>query len=100
MTAARARLPVPGAGAAVTMLQTVSVTTAGVLPAFLLGALAVQIRADLHLGTADIGLAAAAATFRIGRRMIRASRGLPVRGMLLRGIRHRPEYQSNTKERQ
>ena len=60
MTAARARLPVPGAGAALTMLQTVSVTTAGVLPAFLLGALAVQIRADLHLGPADIGLAAAA----------------------------------------
>lgn len=41
------------------MLQAVSVTTLGVLPTFLLGALAVQIRADLDLGPAQIGLAAA-----------------------------------------
>ncbi|GAB3533863.1 MFS transporter [Arthrobacter tecti] len=42
-----------------TLLQAVSVTTTGVLPAFLLGALAVQIRDDLHLGPAQLGIAAA-----------------------------------------
>ncbi|WP_323959503.1 MFS transporter [Arthrobacter sp. JZ12] len=42
-----------------TLLQAVSVTTTGVLPAFLLGALAVQIRDDLDLGPAQMGIAAA-----------------------------------------
>ena len=49
----------PAGGAVATMLQAVSVTTAGVLPAFLLGALAVQIRDELNIGPAEIGLAAA-----------------------------------------
>ncbi|WP_434992108.1 MFS transporter [Arthrobacter sp. Ld5] len=47
----------PGAGG--TLLRAVTVTTLGVLPAFLVGALAVQIRADLDIGPARIGLAAA-----------------------------------------
>lgn len=42
------------------MLQAVSVTVAGVLPAFLVGALAVQIRADLGLTLGGFGLATAA----------------------------------------
>ncbi|MGH3368229.1 MAG: hypothetical protein ACRDOY_13630, partial [Nocardioidaceae bacterium] len=42
-----------------TLFTAVSVTTLGVLPAFLVGALAVQIRRDLDLGPAGIGLAAA-----------------------------------------
>lgn len=42
-----------------TLLQAVSITTTGVLPAFLLGALAVQIRDDLDLGPAQMGIAAA-----------------------------------------
>ncbi len=41
------------------MLQAVLVTTTGVLPAFLVGALAVQIRDDLQIGPAEIGIAAA-----------------------------------------
>ena len=41
------------------MLQAVSVTASGVLPAFLVGALAVQMRAELGVGPAGIGLAAA-----------------------------------------
>ncbi|GAA1346675.1 MFS transporter [Arthrobacter roseus] len=45
--------------AARTLLQAVSVTTIGVLPAFLVGALAVQIRGDLQLGPIQLGLAAA-----------------------------------------
>lgn len=49
----------PSTHAAVTMLQAVSVTTTGVLPAFLLGALAVQIRGDLNIGPAEMGMAAA-----------------------------------------
>ncbi|AUI51461.1 MFS transporter [Arthrobacter crystallopoietes] len=53
MTAAPTGRPV------VTLLQAVSVTTTGVLPAFLLGALAVQIRDDLNLGPALMGIAAA-----------------------------------------
>lgn len=44
---------------ATALLQAVSVTTTGVLPAFLVGALAVQIREDLDVGPAEIGLAAA-----------------------------------------
>ncbi|GAA2173127.1 MFS transporter [Arthrobacter parietis] len=51
---------VPSSGRPVTtLLQAVSVTTTGVLPAFLLGALAVQIRDDLDLGPAQMGIAAA-----------------------------------------
>ncbi len=50
---------VPPSRASITVLQAVSVTTMGVLPAFLLGALAVQIGNDLDIGPADIGLAAA-----------------------------------------
>lgn len=46
-------------GTAAALLQAVSVTTTGVLPAFLVGALAVQIRDDLDVGPAEIGLAAA-----------------------------------------
>ena len=49
----------PSGQAAATMLKAVSVTTTGVLPTFLLGALAVQIRTDLELGPAEIGMAAA-----------------------------------------
>jgi MFS family permease len=41
------------------MLQAVSVTTMGVLPAFLLGALAVQVGDELDIGPAEIGVAAA-----------------------------------------
>lgn len=52
----RPRRPPEAAG---TLLQAVSVTTIGVLPAFLVGALAVQIRGDLQLGPIQIGLAAA-----------------------------------------
>ncbi|WP_081747300.1 MFS transporter [Arthrobacter sp. Br18] len=47
----------PGPGG--TLLQAVTVTTLGVLPAFLVGALAVQIRADLGIGPAEMGMAAA-----------------------------------------
>jgi MFS family permease len=42
-----------------TLLQAVFSTTLGVLPAYLLGALAVQIRTDLHIGPAEIGIGAA-----------------------------------------
>lgn len=42
-----------------TVLQAVAVSIAGVLPAFLVGALAVQLRADLGIGLAGIGLATA-----------------------------------------
>lgn len=45
--------------AAVTLLQAILATTLGVLPAYLLAALAVQIRSDLKLGPADIGVGAA-----------------------------------------
>jgi len=48
----------PNAGG--TLLQAVAVTTLGVLPAFLVGALAVQIRADLDIGPARLGFAAIA----------------------------------------
>lgn len=41
------------------LLQAVLVTTTGVLPAFLVGALTVQIRDDLSLGPAQMGIAAA-----------------------------------------
>ena len=43
----------------VTMLLAVSVTVMGVLPAFLVGALAVQVRDDLGIGPAGIGAASA-----------------------------------------
>jgi MFS family permease len=49
----------PRTGAAPALLQAVAVTTTGVLPAFLVGALAVQIRDDLDVGPAEIGIAAA-----------------------------------------
>lgn len=53
-------MSIPSSGRAVTtLLQAVSVTTTGVLPAFLLGALAVQIRDDLNLGPTQLGVAAA-----------------------------------------
>lgn len=45
--------------AVVTVLQAVSVTVVGVLPGFLVGALAVQVRADLGVGPAAIGFASA-----------------------------------------
>lgn len=54
MTEPHARAQV-GAG-----LQAVAVSIVGVLPAFLVGALAVQLRADLGTGLAGIGLATAA----------------------------------------
>lgn len=44
---------------ATTLLQAIFATTLSVLPAYLLGALAVQIRADLHVSPADIGGGAA-----------------------------------------
>lgn len=47
------------AGPGSALLQAVTVTTLGVLPAFLVGALAVQIRADLGIGPAQLGMAAA-----------------------------------------
>lgn len=53
MTTVQSRRPIA------TLLQAVYVTTTGVLPAFLLGALAVQIREDLQLGPAKMGMAAA-----------------------------------------
>ncbi|WP_035781796.1 MFS transporter [Arthrobacter sp. H14] len=43
----------------VTLLQAISSTTLGVLPAYLVGALAVQIRDDLDIGPAEIGAGAA-----------------------------------------
>ncbi|MDF9277614.1 MFS transporter [Arthrobacter sp. EH-1B-1] len=42
-----------------TLLQSIFATTLGVLPAYLLGALAVQMRSDLHLNPSDIGIGAA-----------------------------------------
>lgn len=48
----------PG-GTAATLLQAVAVATIGVLPVFLLGALAVQIGDDLDVGPAEVGLGAA-----------------------------------------
>lgn len=50
---------VPPARATGTLLHAVSVTTTGVLPVYLVGALAVQIRGDLHIGPAELGIAAA-----------------------------------------
>lgn len=41
------------------MLQAVAVSVLGVLPAFFVGALAVQIRADLGVGLGGLGLATA-----------------------------------------
>ena len=52
---ARARPAAPGRA----VVQAVSVSVLGVLPAFLVGALAVQIRADLEVGLGLFGLAAA-----------------------------------------
>lgn len=53
-------MTIPSSGRPVTtLLQAVSITTTGVLPAFLLGALAVQIRDDLNLGPTQMGIAAA-----------------------------------------
>lgn len=46
-------------GAVPALLQAVLVTTVGVLPAFLVGALTVQIRDDLSLDPAQMGIAAA-----------------------------------------
>ena len=46
-------------GAVPALLQAVLVTTTAVLPAFLVGALTVQIRDDLSLGPAEMGIAAA-----------------------------------------
>jgi MFS family permease len=43
------------------VLSVIAVTTAGVLPAFLAGGLAVQIRHDLHFGQSGIGFATAVA---------------------------------------
>lgn len=43
----------------VTLLQAISSTTIGVLPAYLVGALAVQIRDDLDISPAEIGVGAA-----------------------------------------
>ncbi|MDK3258871.1 MFS transporter [Blastococcus capsensis] len=54
--------PPPAAGAPAStraILQAVAVSVLGVLPAFLVGALAVQIRADLEVGLGLFGLAAA-----------------------------------------
>lgn len=45
--------------ASVTLLQAISSTTVGVLPAYLVGALAVQIRDDLDISPAEIGVGAA-----------------------------------------
>lgn len=52
----RDRTPVTQLGA---VLRAVAVAIAGVLPAFLVGALAVQMRQDLRIGVAAIGLATA-----------------------------------------
>ena len=49
----------PPASQAATVLQAVSVSVAAVLPAFLVGALAVQLRDDLGIGPAGVGLATA-----------------------------------------
>ena len=79
----------PGAGG--TLLQAVTVTTLGVLPAFLVGALAVQIRDDLGIGPAEMGIAAAplfavsgVAARRLGRlvQRIGAARGMVASAVL------------------
>lgn len=79
----------PGAGG--TLVQAVTVTTLGVLPAFLVGALAVQIRADLDIGPAQMGIAAATlfavsgvAARRLGRlvQRIGAARGVMASAVL------------------
>ncbi|MHA7209407.1 MFS transporter [Arthrobacter sp. MDT1-65] len=79
----------PGAGG--TLFQAVTVTTLGVLPAFLVGALAVQIRADLDIGPAQLGIAAATlfavsgvAARRLGRlvQRIGAARGVMASAVL------------------
>lgn len=78
-------------GASGTLLQAVTVTTLGVLPAFLVGALAVQIRADLGIGPAEMGIAAATlfavsgvAARRLGRlvQRIGAARGMVASAVL------------------
>lgn len=51
--------PSPGRGQAASVLHAVSVTVVGVLPAFLVGALSVQLRDDLGVGPAAVGLAGA-----------------------------------------
>lgn len=92
-------------GAASTLVQAVAVTTSGVLPAFLLGALAVQIRADLGLGPAQIGLAAAtlfttagvlARPLGVYVQRIGAARGMVVAALLaalaLTGVGLAPSY--------
>ncbi|TYP82933.1 MFS transporter [Blastococcus xanthinilyticus] len=57
MTAPPLRAGAPGSTRAI--VQAVSVSVLGVLPAFLVGALAVQVRADLDVGLGLFGLAAA-----------------------------------------
>lgn len=52
-------MPSPSLAQVGPVLQAVSVAIMGVLPAFLVGALAVQLRADLGMGLAGIGLATA-----------------------------------------
>ncbi|WP_035770127.1 MFS transporter [Arthrobacter castelli] len=51
--------PATRGSTAVTLLQAISSTTIGVLPAYLVGALAVQIRDDLDVSPAEIGIGAA-----------------------------------------
>ncbi|WP_051478950.1 MFS transporter [Arthrobacter sp. H5] len=81
----------PPSGAVGTLLQAVFVTTMGVLPAFLVGALAVQIRSDLDIGPAQMGIAAATLfavsgifARRLGRlvQKIGAARGIMMSGAL------------------
>lgn len=68
-----------------TVLQAVSVTIVGVLPAFLVGALAVQLRADLGIGLAAVGLATAA-LFAVSGALARPFGGLVQRIGSRRGL--------------
>lgn len=68
-----------------TVLQAVSVTIVGVLPAFLVGALAVQLRADLGIGLAAVGLATAA-LFAVSGALARPCGGLVQRIGSRRGL--------------
>ncbi len=67
------------------ILQAVSVTIMGVLPPFLVGALAVQLRADLGIGLGALGLATAA-LFAVSGSLSRASGALVQRVGAGRGM--------------
>lgn len=67
------------------LVQAVSVTIVGVLPVFLVGALAVQLRADLGIGLGALGLATAA-MFAVSGSLSRPAGGLVQRIGSARGM--------------